>query len=723
MRQVIQSYRTGEVSVSQTPAPACGPRGVLVQNRASLISLGTERTAIELGKKSLLGKARARPDLVKRALEKARRDGFWRTYQEAMGLLDSPTPLGYSCAGVVLETGSEIHGFAPGERVACVGQGYACHADFVNVPANLVAKIPDTVSDDEAAFGMLGTIALHGVRSAKLQFGAKVAVMGLGLLGLLTVQLLRAYGCQVVCMDPAPDKVAMAEGFGVDAAVATSEALMSAAEQATGGLGLDAVIITASTKSDGPVNTALKLCRPRGRIVVVGVADIHPDRNELWLKEVEIVVSKAAGPGSLDPIYELDGVDYPIGEVRWTEHRNLEEFLRLIADKRIDVNPLITHRFDIKDAVAAYSGLIAGTLGPAIGVILSYPDAQAPERRIALSPPTVAAVGRHLRVGVLGAGVFGKAVLLPALAKVEGVALEVLAASSSASAAHSAKRFGFSKAATQSAAVFDDPSVDAVIAATPHDQHAATVLQAIEAAKPLFIEKPLCVTPRELTEIVEALDNSSAPPPIMVGHNRRYSVHTRKLQSWLTGRKSPMVLVVRINAGFVAADHWVHSERHGRSRIVGEMTHFLDLIVALAGARIRRVQAVRVLGDDKTVVNNDNIAVILGLADGSVANLIYSAQGARATPRETIEIMSEGQTLTSVDFTTSARTSASGKRTAFRTSGAKSGYFEELKHFAEVAAGRRKLEPSVEDAIHVMEASFAIERALSEGVTVTLSGP
>ncbi len=563
MLQVIQNYRTGAVSVWDVPVPRCPLNGILVRNRASLISLGTERATIELGRLSLLGKARARPDLVKRVIEKARRDGIVRTYHEAMGRLDTPTPLGYSCAGQVIEAGVAAHEFSPGDRVACIGQGYASHADFISVPANLAAKIPQELSDQEAAFGMLGVIALHGVRSANLTFGSNVAVLGLGLLGLLSVQLLRAYGCRVFAMDPVLDKTVLARRFGAEIAVTSEEALIEATANLTGKFGCDAVIVAAATKSEAPIHTAVRLVRAKGRIVVVGVADIHPNRNELWQKEIELVVSRAGGPGAFDPIYEQQGIDLPIADVRWTQNRNLEEFLRLVAEKRIDLAPLITHSFPIAEAESVYSQLITAQIPDAIGVLLEYPAVSPIERRVVVPASVSHPKSGKLRIGAIGAGLFGRALLLPALQKTPNVSLDLLVASSGASAAHSAKRFGFRAAATDDTILFTDDNIDAIIAATPHSQHAVTVFRAIESGKHLFIEKPLCTTPEELDEITTALKTAQRPSVVMVGHNRRYSTHVAAMREWLADRAGPLVLSVRINVGFIAGEHWVHSGSAG----------------------------------------------------------------------------------------------------------------------------------------------------------------
>ncbi|MBI1329812.1 MAG: zinc-binding dehydrogenase [Alphaproteobacteria bacterium] len=715
MLQVIQSYRTGEVAVRDVPAPRCSRGGILVRNHASLISIGTERSVIELGKKSLVGKARARPDLVKRALEKAKAEGFWATFQAAMARLDTPTPLGYSSAGVVLEAGASAHGFAPGDRVACVGNNFASHAEFISVPVNLACRIPDAVSDEEASFAMLGAIAMHGVRLAGLTFGSTVAVTGLGLLGLIAVQILRAYGCRVVAMDPDPAKAEIAKRFGIEA-VSGAEALAGAVHALTAGVGADAVLITAATKSDEPVNTAVALSRHKGRIVVVGVADIHPDRNEMWHKEVEIVVSRAGGEGALDPVYELDGIDLPVSSARWTQGRNVEEFLRLIAEKKINVASLITHRFAMAKAEEAYAALTDGSLKGAIGVVLDYPRDAELKRHIALAQAKVSAK-ETLSAAVIGAGQFGRTTLLPVLKKLPGVNLTVLGTSSGSSAEHSASKFGFAEATTDSDMLYARSDIDVVFAFTPHANHAHAVAKAIESGKPLFVEKPLCVLPEELQAIEHLASAATSLPPIMVGHNRRYSPHTVKIREWLSGRRGPLVMAMTINAGFVPPEHWVHDDAQGRSRIVGEMTHFLDLAEAITGSAIAEVSAMRVAADNQTILNNDNLTASLRMTDGSVVSLVYSAQGSRSTPREGLQIFSGGMTITSSDWRHSLL--AGPKAEKFSTASQALGYPEEMSRFLSAARGGL-LEPDFAGLLRVMRASFAIEDSLATGRPVAV---
>lgn len=720
MKQVVQSYKTGDVALREVPVPQCGSKRILVRNSNSLISLGTERSTIELGRKSLLGKAASRPDLVRRAWDKAKKEGLLKTWQEAMGRLDTPTPLGYSSAGVVEQCGIAATEFSPGDRVACVGQGFASHAEFVSVPVNLAAHIPAGVTDDEAAFGMLGIIALHGLRSANLTFGSRVVVMGLGLLGLLTIQMLRAYGCEVIALDPALDKIELARGLGFTSVTSSSDDLSQICNSQTSGFGADAVIITAASKDRSLVDQSIQLCRPKGRIVVVGTADIHPDRNELWLKEIELVVSRAAGPGSLDPLYEIEGIDLPIGDVRWTQKRNLQEFLRLVADKKVDVLTLITHRFAIDEAESVYSQFVAGKLVQPIGVLLNYPN-NAPILRMMKLPLTKATLRKEgaLRIGVIGAGLFGKALLLPALKSQPGVVLHTLTTGSGASVDHSSRKFGFLNQSTDADSIWINQEIDAVVGLTPHSQHARLVSSAIQMGKALFLEKPLCVSVEELASLRETASQAKSLPIVFVGHNRRFSPHTHEIQKWLAGRQGPMVLQMRINTGFIPASHWVHSEDEGRSRVVGEMSHFIDLIQCLVGAPIVRVSAERVSGDNRSVVNNDNIAMSFKLRDGSVGSLVYSASGDKAYSREMTEIFFDGKTIVSKDFRVS-EFHKGGKSEIFKTNSQEMGYAQELKHFVSSVVGNETSKMSLSDAFETMDVIFAIERALATAAIITL---
>ena len=724
MKQVVQNYKTGEVKLREVPVPECSSKRVLVRNRFSLISTGTERSTIELGMKSLARKAAARPDLVRRVWDKAKKEGLVKTWQEAMGRLDTPTLLGYSSSGEILECGNAVTEVSPGDRVACIGQGFASHAEIVSVPANLMMKIPQGVSEERASFGMLGVIALHGIRCGGLTFGGRVAVMGLGLLGLLTVQMLRAYGCEVIAFDPDPEKVNLAKKLGFEQVVGKAADLSALVEKQTHSSGVDAVFITAATKKRGPVDQAIELSRVRGKIVIVGVVDIHPDRNELWQKEVELVVSRAAGPGSLDPLYEIEGVDLPIGDVRWTQKRNLEEFLRLLHEEKIDVNLLISHRFSIESAEGVYSKLMSGSLSNPVGVLLEYPETPAIHRHLKLPNPSYKPKVRKdsIKTGVIGAGLFGKALLLPALQKERGLFLHTLVTRSGANSEHSSRKFGFEIQATEESAVWESDQIEAVIGITPHHHHASLVESSIKTGKALFLEKPLCISEEELLNLESMAQSESELPVIMVGHNRRFSPHTKQLQKWLLVRKNPMVLQLRVNSGFIPSDHWVHSEKEGRGRIVGEMTHFIDLLQALTGASVMRVHAERIGGDNRCAVNNDNIAVTMKFKEGSVANLTYAASGDKSYSREELEVFFEGNSLVSEDFRISKR-HFGGKTEIFKTQGQQLGYNEELNKFALYVKGQEPVSVTLYEAFETMRTVFAIEKSLALGQAISLSSP
>src|SRR3990167_8912843 len=705
MKQIVQNYKTGKVTLEEVPVPLCGRKSILVKNCHSLISIGTEKATIELGKKSLLGKARARPDLVKRVIEKAKNEGILKTFSEAMGRLDTPTPLGYSAAGIVVEAGIEAHGFAPGDRVACIGQGFASHADYISIPVNLAVKLPESVSTEFAAFSMLGCIALHGIRMANLTFGVSVVVIGLGLLGQLTVQLLKAYGCRVFAFDINAEKTALAEKNGAAFADHNAESFENKIAACTKNEGVDAVIITAATQSSEPVDFAINLLRQKGKMVVVGVADIHPNRNELWLKEIELVVSKAAGPGSLMEPYEKDGIDYPIELARWSENRNLQEFVRLIENKLIDLSSLITQKYAINEAENVYDAFLQNKINNPIGMLFEYPNSLDIQRRLTLKS-TSKKNKSNINISVVGAGLYGKAIFLPALQKMKNVHLNTLVTSSGVSANHNAKRFGFSACATDINEVLNDAETDALIALTPHSQHADFIIKAIENNKALLIEKPLCIDQSELNKMIDVYHAASEKPVIMIGHNRRYSPHALKMRLWLEKRINPAVMSLRVNAGKIPAEHWVHSDQQGRSRIVGEMTHFIDLMQYLLDEKPASVFAFRVSGDDKSIVNNDNLIATIQFNRGSVATLIYASEGNRAFNREYTEIFFDEKIITSSDFRVSELMAAK-KSEKFKTSSQALGHSEEIAAFVHYALGDKN-NYSFENEFITMQTAFAI---------------
>jgi predicted dehydrogenase/threonine dehydrogenase-like Zn-dependent dehydrogenase len=652
---------------------------------ASLISPGTEKMMIEMGQKSLLGKAKARPDLVRQAWAKAKREGFLSVYKEAMNRLDEPIPLGYSAAGIVLEVGVGVTGFKAGDRVAAAGAGYASHAEVVWVPENLCVFIPDGVGFEEAAFVMLGGIALHGVREAALTLGERAVVLGLGLLGLLSVQLLKAQGCRVIGVDLDRQKCALAKELGADLGLVPGlDDVEEAVANFTGGLGADAVIITAASQDNRPILLAESVARERARLVMVGVAELSLTRKSFWEKELTFSVSKAAGPGSIAPLYEAKGFDYPIAYVRWTERRNLAAFLDLIAQGRLQTNPLITHRFPIDEALQGYD-LILKNLAPYIGVVLTYPQDEARGdqepmqlRRVWLKPPPKETEGAgRMAVGLIGGGMFTKNILLPALKKIEGVKLLGVATTTGVTSQHIAKKYGFAYATTDYQAILQDAAIGSVIITTRHNLHGRMVVEALAAGKHVFVEKPLCLTEAELRDIIEAYDGSRL---LMVGFNRRFAPLARQVKEDLSGRSTPLVMSYRVNAGYIPADHWVHDPDTGGGRLLGEVCHFIDFLLYLAGSGPAQVTTATISGSTGKYRPEDNLAITLTCQDGSLGSIIYTAKGTKSFSRERVEVFCEDSVAVIEDFRL-AQIVQAGKTRRIKKLSMDMGYQGELEFF------------------------------------------
>jgi len=662
MKQIIQSYKNGKITLSELPESYCKAGGILVRNMASLISPGTEKMMIEMGQKSLLGKARARPDLVRQAWAKAQKEGFVSVFKEAMNRLDEPLPLGYSAAGVVLEVGAGVQGFKPGDRVAAAGAGFASHAEMIWVPENLCVPIPEGVDFEAAAFVMLGAIALHGVREAGLTLGETAVVIGLGLLGLLSVQLLAAQGCRVIGVDLDRQKCELARELGADLAlIPGQDGVEEAVANATGGLGADAVLITAASSDPRPVRLAEEVARERARLVLVGVAELSLTRKAFWDKELTFTVSKAAGPGSLQPLYEAKGFDYPLSLVRWTERRNLAAFLDLVARGRVRVDRLITHRFPIEQALGAYD-LILKNREPYIGVVLNYPPPESHETEEALADADKATLLRKVwlkpaaspghsanarAVGLIGGGMFTKNILLPALKKVPGIALIGAATTTGVTAQHIAKKFGFAYATTDYREILNDHAVGSVIITTRHNLHAAMVLEALAAGKHVFVEKPLCLTEAELRMISAAYDGSRL---LMVGFNRRFAPLARQVKAMVAGRTTPLMMIYRVNAGYIPGDHWVHDPEAGGGRLRGEVCHFIDFLHFMTDSETTSVNVETISGATGKYRYDDNLIINLNFKDGSTGTILYTAKGPKAFSRERFELFCEDSAAVIEDF-------------------------------------------------------------------------
>jgi predicted dehydrogenase len=715
VRQLIQSYKSGEMEIADVPPPSARPGGVVVRTVRSLVSAGTEKMVVDLAQKSLLGKARARPDLVRKVIDTARKQGVMNTLRKVQTKLDTPIPLGYSSAGVVVEVGEGVPDHRVGDRVACGGAGYANHADYAWVPRNLVARIPEGVSMEDACFATVGAIALQGVRQTEPTLGERVAVLGLGLIGQLTVQLLRANGCQVLGFDPNPARAELARRLG--AHVAVSSSLEEAAEGFSQGRGVDAVIVAASAPTAEPLAQAGAIARLRGRVVVVGLVKMEIDRSVYYRKELDLRMSMSYGPGRYDPDFEERGFDYPIAHVRWTEQRNLEAFLELIADGRLQLAPLVTHRFDIADALDAY-GLISSGREPYLGVLLGYgaddEAAVTPAPRVALdAKPTP---GDRVRVGLIGAGSFGQSVLLPAMKSAGGVAFSTIASAGGTTARRIGEQYGFRTATADASEVIASPEVDAVCVLTRHDLHARLVVEALEAGKHVFVEKPLALTGEELDAITKAHDGS--PGGVLVGFNRRFAPLVGEIQKHFAGRTHPLVMHYRVNAGFIPNDHWIHDPNEGGGRIRGEGCHFIDLCHHLAGALPTRVFAESIAGDTR-YRGDDNVSITIRFADGSIATVLYTALGDSRQGKEFLEVFGEGRTARLDDYRT-LELQADGKTRKERSANQDKGFVEEMRRFLAAVRSGGEMPIPYAQLVGSTRATLAAVESLRTGAPVDL---
>lgn len=717
MKAVLQNFKTGDMATLDVPPPTLKPDGVLVHNAASLVSAGTERAVIELAKMNPIQKARARPDLVKKVLNKAGQDGMLATARIVMNLVSAPMPLGYSCAGVVSQVGARVADIIPGQRVACAGLGYANHAEVVYVPRNLLVPIPQGVTDAEAAFVTVGAIAMHGFRQAELTLGESVVVLGMGLVGQITAQICSAAGCKVFCVDLDSSKVELAKSLGAHGGMALTQGDVKAAVSAfTGGRGVDAVLITAGTKSHEPISLAPELLRDRGRVVAVGDIGHHLPRRAYYEKEIDLRQSRSYGPGRYDPAYEEKGHDYPLAYVRWTENRNMEAFLEAVAQGRIKLMPLLTHRYSIEDAAQAYAHLAGDTNEPYIGILLEYqPDKPQPTSVWLTDRKSKAFAQGSVGIGVIGAGQFAQGVLLPALKKVKGVRFHGFATGSGLTARNVARKYGARVCTSNYHELLADADVTAVLIAARHDTHARMVIDALKAGKHCFVEKPLALNEAELDEVVAAHDNSSGT--VMTGFNRRFSPLARRLKDAVSG--VPLVMNYRINAGFIPGTHWHQDGDVGGGRIVGEICHFIDLMQFICGALPVSVSAAA-LTDRNAPSDPDNVVIALNFADGSVGSITYAAGGDSGFPKERIEVFGGGR-VGVIDSWRTLLVQGNGNRIRQRCwLQAEKGFDQEMDAFIAAVRGG---EPAISFASQVAttRATFAIQKALRTGGTVELS--
>ena len=639
MKQVLQSLKTGETTVTEVPIPALEKNSVLIRTSKTLISSGTERTAVDFGRAGWLEKARQQPERVKQTLQKVKTDGLLSTAEAVMSKLDQPLALGYCNVGTVVESGAAAGAFSPGMRVVSNG----LHAEFVSVPKNLCVQVPENVPDEHAVFSVLGAIGLQGIRLAQPTIGECVVVTGLGLIGQLTVQILRSHGCRVLGIDFDARRLAMAEGFGAEVVnLGEGEDPISAAAAFSRGRGVDAVIITASSSSNEPVSQAATMCRKRGRIVLVGVTGLELSRADFYEKELSFQVSCSYGPGRYDKDYEERGNDYPVGFVRWTEQRNFEAVLDLMAAGQLDVEPLISHRYPINEAVAAYDTLVSDR--SALGIVLEYDsDTESiPARTVRLREPDTEVIAGKPIIGVIGAGNYSGRMLMPVIQDA-GAGIKTLVSQGGVGGVHYAKKFAIDSISSDPSAIFDDTDINLVVVATRHDSHADYVIAAIEAGKNVFVEKPLCLTLDELATIESAIEDK--PVLLMVGFNRRFSPLTAKMRELLSTSKSPKSFVMTVNAGAIPADHWTRDPEIGGGRVLGEACHFIDLLRHLAGSTIAEYSSVSIDAHAADDSGAESTLINLRFADGSIGSIQYLTGGNNRYPKERLEVFVDGKVL------------------------------------------------------------------------------
>lgn len=638
MRQILQNIMNGKTEIADIPCPRINDGHLLIRTSRSLVSVGTERMLVNFSKAGPIEKARQQPDKVRMVIDKIKTDGLLSTITTIRNKLEQELPLGYCNVGKVIEVGKGVNGFVVGDRVISNGK----HAEVVSVPVNLCAKVPELVSDDEAAFTVISAIGLQGIRLVQPTMGETVAVIGLGLIGLITVQLLRAHGCRVIGIDYDSKKLTMAGSFGAESVnLSAGEDPIAAARSFSHERGVDAVLITAATDSNEPLRQAALMSRKRGRIVLVGVAGLELSRADFYEKELSFQVSCSYGPGRYDPLYEEKGQDYPLGFVRWTEQRNFEAVLDVMALQRLDVKPLISHRFPITEAETAYKVVSEGK--QSLGILFHYPSAEEKPDSV-LRDPSIK-LAEHISspnkvtLGLIGTGNYATSMLLPAFQSA-GVNFKTTVSNNGVSGMHAARKYGFEETTTDPASVLNDPHINTVAIATRHNSHAEFVRRVLNAGKHVFVEKPLCLTLSELAEVNDAYIKNGGKQLLMVGFNRRFSPHVQKIKSLLSNVKEAKTFIMTVNAGLLPGEHWVQDKDIGGGRIVGEACHFIDLLRFLAGTSVDKYETIGMKS-----VTKDTVSIQLSFLDGSIGTIHYFANGSKSFPKERLEVFCSGRVL------------------------------------------------------------------------------
>ncbi len=721
MKQIAQHVKSGAMKVAEVPPPAAGRGMILVKNYFSVISAGTEKTSIDSRKSSLLQRAKSQPDEVRKLVEEMRRNGLTRTYKRVMNKLDSYASLGYSSAGVVLAVAEGVQDIEVGDRVACGGADYAVHSDIIALPRNLVAKIPDGVSMESAAYTTVASIALQGVRQANPTLGETVAVIGLGLLGQLTVQFLKANGCRVIGVDLDPEAVELARRSGADAALRRNDDPVEAVVRSmTSGHGADAVIITAGTSSNDPIELAGRITRERGRVVVVGAATMNIPRGPFYMKEIDVRMSRSYGPGRYDSEYEEEGLDYPIGYVRWTENRNMQAYLQLLAQERIDTDILTTHRFPVDEALKAYELIEGEKTEPYVGIVISYDDLEEKDlQRLSRAKekekaPVISPTRSSLTLGFIGAGSFASGFLLPHLKDMQDITLDCVCNRSGLTGADMRNKFEFRRSSTRAEDVLEDDTIGTVFIATRHGEHAPYTLEALRRGKHVFVEKPLALNEDELLPIEELLlshPELKGKVLLMVGFNRRFAPLVKNMRSFFAEIREPAVVHYYVNAGFLPKDHWTQHPSDGGGRIVGEVCHFIDTIQYLTDALPERVSAECIASDSEDVTNFDNVNITLRMRDGSMGIITYVANGDPSIPKERI-VMSAGNATAMMDNFQSLTLARDGKQSRTKGSGDK-GHRNEVLAFMDAVRRKQHEVIPIESLFATTRTTFRILEALN----------